>query len=223
MAKSGDQAILEIVAQSLEGVAAAFGSNCEVVLHTFDDLNKSVVRIINGHVTGRAAGSPITNLGIEILEKAKTQKVDVVGPYFSRLDDGRMLRCVTSIIRNPTGKMIGMMCVNIDVSVPVVDFFSEFLRPGAEVLSNSVEHFSSTPGDMISRVLAVVREDVARKGKMSPVDKNRMIVDELYVRGIFNLRGSVDAVAEEFCVSRATIYNYLRDIKKSGKSKSLKN
>ena len=217
MPKAGDLAILDIISRTLDGVAAAFGSNCEVVLHSLDDLGNSVVRIINGHVTGRSVGSPLTYLGIEILEKARLEKTDVIGPYFTRLDDGRELRSVTTIIRDPEGKIVGMLCINIDISTPAADFFRDFLHLGAVVPEIPAEHFSVTSGEMISKVLASVMEKIGRQSRISPTDRNKIMVDELYIRGIFNVRGAVDMVAEELGVSRGTIYNYLRGSKTGNK------
>lgn len=43
----------------VKGLAETFGSNCEVVLHDFSDLQHSIIAIENGHVTGRSLGSPM--------------------------------------------------------------------------------------------------------------------------------------------------------------------
>ena len=213
MAKNKDGAILEALSSMLDGVAMAFGPNCEVVLHSLDDLSKSVIKIVNGHVTGRSVGSPLTNLGIEVLEKAHSLNSEVVGPYFTKLDDGRLLRCVTTLIRNPAGKAIGMLCLNIDLSAPLLDFFKDFLSLGSVVPETPVEHFPPTPKDLISRVLGLVRGNVNRQNKLSPSEKNKMIVTDLYRRGIFNVKGAVDMVANESGISRYTVYNYIREAK----------
>ena len=197
----------------LDGVAAAFGPNCEVVLHSLDDLSKSVIKINNGHVTGRSVGSPLTDLGIEILKKANSRESEVIGPYFTKLDDGRLLRCVTTLIRNPAGQPVGMVCINIDLSAPLLDFFKDFLNLGSVLPEKPVERFPLTPRDLISRVLGMVRDKVNKQSKLSPSDKNKMIVIDLYHRGIFNVRGAVDLVARESGISRYTVYNYIREAK----------
>jgi len=217
MPKNKDSALLEALSSTLEGVAAAFGPNCEVVLHSLTDLSKSVIKIINGHVTGRSIGSPLTNLGIEVLEKANSLNGEIVGPYFTKLDDGRILRCVTTLIRNPAGKAIGMLCINIDLSVPVLDFCKDFLNVGTVVPETAVEHFPPTPKELISRVLGLVRENVNKQNRLSPSEKNKMIVMDLYRQGIFNVRGAVDMVASESGISRYTVYNYIREAKNQPK------
>lgn len=208
-----DKTILNSLKTVTDAVAQAFGNNCEVVLHDLEDLSRSIVRIVNGHVTGRNVGSPLTDLGIEILEKANSLETDLVGPYFSKLDDGRLLKCVTTLIRNTKGKPIGMLCINIDLSSPFLDFLRGFLPNGGEPSGNSVEHFALSPKDLISRTLEMVRMEVSNQRNTSPSEKNKMLVMELYKRGIFNVKGAVDFVARETGISRYTVYNYIREAK----------
>lgn len=65
-----DEQILQAVEPIVDGIAELFGSNCEVVLNSLKGISRSVVKIVNGHVTGRKVGAPLTDLGIQILENA---------------------------------------------------------------------------------------------------------------------------------------------------------
>jgi len=44
---------LESLKPVVDGIATMFGKNCEVVLHDLRNLERSIVAIANGHVTGR--------------------------------------------------------------------------------------------------------------------------------------------------------------------------
>jgi predicted transcriptional regulator YheO len=44
----------------VDALAGTFGRNCEVVLHDFSKSDQSIVKIANGHVTGRDVGGPPT-------------------------------------------------------------------------------------------------------------------------------------------------------------------
>lgn len=213
MLNQKDKTILDAFNVVADTIAKAFGSHCEVVLHTLNDVSLSVTKIVNGHVTGRKTGSPLTDFGIEILKNADSLESDIVGPYFIDLDDGRKLRCVTMLIRNEKAKPIGMMCINIDLSAPLLDFFQDFLLTERESSQKITEHFALTPKDMISRTLDIVKTVVDNQRKVSPSDKNKMVVMELYKKGIFNVRGAIDLVAEETGISRYTVYNYIREAK----------
>lgn len=206
-----DEANLCALEPVVEGVAEIFGRNCEVVLHSLEDMSHSVVKIVNGHVTGRKVGSPLTDFGVELLRKADSLERDVTDSYYTKLDDGRLLKSVTMLIRNIQGKSIGFMCINIDLSVPLLDLLREFSPTGHESSEDIIEHFPPTVKDLISRALEMVMADVNNRKEISPSEKSKLVVLGLYKRGIFNVRGSIDLLAKEMGVSRYTVYNYVRE------------
>lgn len=207
-----DKALLNVLGTIVEGVAEAFGDNCEVLIHSLEDLSHSCIKIEHGHVSGRTLGSPVTNLGIEILKRINLLESDVVGSYYTRLEDGRTLRSVTIIVRNFEGKPIAFMCINIDLSVPFIKLISGLLpREGESALT--IEHFPPTIKELTSRMLTRAMTDISSRNDVSNASKNKMVVFELYNKGIFNVRGSVDIVAKEMGISRYTVYNYIREAK----------
>jgi predicted transcriptional regulator YheO len=207
-----DKAILASLKTVVEGVAEVFGTNCEIVLHSLEDLSHSCIKIEHGHVTGRSEGSPLTDLGIEIVNKADSLDKDVVGSYYSTLDDGRILKSVTMLIRNAQGKPIGCMCINIDLSVPFVELIRGFLPPGGESpFGTMAEHFPLAVNDLVRRTLETVMTDVNKQREIAPSEKNKMVIAELYKKGMFNVKGVVDVIAKEMGISRYTVYNYIRD------------
>ena len=68
MLKARDFAALQKLAK---GVAAQFGSDCEVVVHRLsaDTMEHSIVAIENGHVTGRKVGDGPSHVVLERLGK----------------------------------------------------------------------------------------------------------------------------------------------------------
>ena len=53
---------LELLKQVAAGIAAQFGSSCEVVIHDLSrNPDHSIVAIINGHVSGRKVGDGASN------------------------------------------------------------------------------------------------------------------------------------------------------------------
>lgn len=208
-----DKAILRSLEAIVEGVAEVFGSSCEVVLHSLEDTSSSVVKIVNGNVTGRKVGAPLTDFLAEILRKADSLEKDVIGSYYNKLDNGRLLKSVSTLIRNTHGKPIGFICINIDLSAPLSDFLTGFLPVHGESSKNIIEHFPISVKDLISRTLEMVIADVNNRIEVPPSEKNKLITQELYKRGIFNVRGAIDLIAKEMGVSRYTVYNYIREAK----------
>lgn len=67
-----------------EMIAGLIGPHCEVVLHSFEDHNASVNKIINGHHTGRTIGSPITDMGLKTLQLFNKTGINNTLSYFTR-------------------------------------------------------------------------------------------------------------------------------------------
>ena len=55
---------LELLKQMAAGIAAQFGSKCEVVIHEVSPnrMDQSIVHIENGHVSGRRVGDGASNV-----------------------------------------------------------------------------------------------------------------------------------------------------------------
>ena len=209
-----DKEIIHALEIIVEGVAKSFGKNCEVVLHSLEDIRNSVIKIENGHVTGRKIGSPLTDFAIELLKEAESSGKNVTDIYFSKLDDGRLLKSVTTLIRNTEGKPIGLLCINIDLSAPFVDVLKELLPSNNELANGkTLEHFPATTKELIHNMLGTVMVDVNLRSEIPVPEKGRAIVAELYKKGIFNVKGALDLVAKEIGVSRYTVYNYIREAK----------
>jgi predicted transcriptional regulator YheO len=217
-----DRQILNSIKPIVDGIAAFVGENCEVVLHSFESLECSVIHIANGHITGRGLGSPITDLGMKILQEAVDtsgagESRDRTDCYYSKTTDGKTLRSITIMIRNPSGKPIGMICINLNMDAPLRSLIDILAVPQAESPENP-ENFATNLDELIKTTL---RETIAAINGHSDIpnhEKNKIIVYELNKKGMFDIRGAIDIVARELSVSRYTIYNYIREHKSSQKA-----
>lgn len=198
----------ELVAES---VARTFGSGCEVVLHSLEDMAHSVIKIYNGHVTGRSPGSPITDLGLDVLKKSFEIRNDIIGPYFSKTKAGKPLKSVTTLIRNDEGTPIGFLCINFDLSMPLSHFLQEF-SPSSEAPQTG-ENFAPDVTDLVGHAVADELDAISRVTGVSPTEKNRRVVFNLEQRGVFEIKGSVELVAGELGVTKHTVYKYLREFR----------
>ena len=54
-----DRLILESYKVTMDGLSQYLGEGYELILHSLEDLEHSVIKIINGHYTGRVEGAPI--------------------------------------------------------------------------------------------------------------------------------------------------------------------
>lgn len=210
-----DKEILDAVKPIVDGIAVFFGESCEVLLHSFESLDQSIIHIKNGHITGRSLGSPITDLGMKILNESSESDRMVTDCYYSKTTDGKTLRSVTILIRNRSNKPIGMMCINLNMSAPLMDILGAFSPHSKEEKVNP-ENFVNNVDDLVKTTLREAINSI-NSFNIPNHEKNKTIVNELIKKGIFDIRGAIDIVAQELSLSRYTVYNYMRENKFSTK------
>ena len=212
-----DEEIIEALKPVVRGIALLIGNDCEVVLHSFKDMERSIVAIENGKVTGRKLGSSLTDSGLEIIEEIVKQGKEIVGPYRGVAPNGRPLRSVTVPIRNKNGRLIGAICMNFDISkiANIKEFIDNITTfPHEKILSAKVAKSSSLSIDeLMKQIFREVLLSTGAKGNLPPHERNRLIVKELYRRKFFQIKDSIDLVASKLGISRFTIYNYIRELK----------
>ena len=62
-----DRQILQSYRNLVRGLEDYLGDAYEIVLHSLESMENSVIAIANGHHTGRTEGSPITDLALYML------------------------------------------------------------------------------------------------------------------------------------------------------------
>ena len=211
------KAALESLKRLANGIVAVFGDRCEVVIHDFSNMARSVVYIA-GNVTNRSVGAPITDLPFRLLEEFGNKVPDKIG-YKNTTDSGKFLKCSTVFLRDQKGKVEGCLCVNFDVtdfifmSKVFSDFNSLTESSGHEELFTPKEHYTKSFAETVESVIDTM---VAESGKMpASMDKaeRKEFVGKLDRAGMFMIKGSVDYLAKVFGASRYTIYNYLKEVR----------
>ncbi|OAN14332.1 hypothetical protein A3K86_12200 [Photobacterium jeanii] len=206
-----DKLILNATFNIVDGIAAMYGKHTEVVLHSLDIDNPSIIKIANRHVTDRDIGAPITNLALEKLKSG----ADVSEPYFSRCSKGKLIRSVTTIIRNDIGKAIGLLCINTDMDAPIHSFLGSML-PNNNTISTpatSPETFAKSPDEMLNDSIERIKNATIENTAIPTSKRNRVIVEQLYDNGVFSIKDSIVITATALDVSRDTVYRYLRELK----------
>jgi predicted transcriptional regulator YheO len=200
---------IDLLRPIVEGIAATFGSRCEAVLHDYRDPEHSIMAVA-GDVTHRHIGGSVTQMGLTLLAQGDAAQHQL--NYLTRTPDGRVLKSSTIVLRNPSGQVIGALCINVDVTdLRLMAHALEELA-GAEETPKAV-----TFADDVSEVIrAVVDEEEIALGR--PIDRmnkaDRLaIFRRLEERGVFALQRSVSIVADQLRISRATAYNYLEAIR----------
>ncbi len=198
-------------------IADCMGGNTEVVLHDLTDWHKSVVAIRNGHLSGREVGSPITDLSLNILKTASFEQLPYMANYQGVAKNGHSLKSSTFFIKDDTGAMVGMLCVNTDyhaLTEAHLQLESLISALGIQTGGGVTENFTMNVSDLVQANLFRVCPNLEELvGRMSQKDKLE-IVEKLDELGTFLVKGSIVCVAEKLGVSVPTIYRYLNMIRK---------
>jgi predicted transcriptional regulator YheO len=207
-------ALLRAVEPLVEGLAATFGPYCEVVLHDFRTPENSI-RALSGAVTSRHVGGAMSEIGLGLLAQGD-QAQDRIN-YITRIADGRTVRSSTIVLRTGAGRVVGALCVNLDVTELRVAATALAVLAGAapEPETTATTVFSDDIGDVIETVIA--REE-SLIGKVLPRDtrKGRLaVIAALDAKGVFNLPRAAQQVAAYLNVSRATVYADLNAVRES--------
>ena len=207
------------VLQSAEGLSRMLGSRCEVILHDLSHVESSIIAVY-GNVTNRRAGGPATNYLLQLLKTYGDEAPDSLN-YRNVMPDGRVIRSSTVFIRDEGGHIIGSLCINQDmtdfiVASKLIQELTAFQKP-----SNEKEHaeeffaydINDVMEDMVRTELELLQKPVAYMQK----DDKLAVVQRMEQKGIFDVRGAVEYVAERLGVTNYTVYNYLKEIRSANR------
>lgn len=207
-----DRAILDSYKTLLDGLAEYLGDGYEIVLHSLEDLEHSVIKIVNGHFSGRVEGAPITNLALKMLDNIREEQEPKALCYFNK-KGGNTLKSATIPILGEQKRIIGLLCMNFHTELSFYNILSNFV-PSPDTHPNMVENFSDNVDDLISAAIEDAKIKIYSNPSITAANKNKEIVRLLYEKGIFNMKDAVVRVAEDLSLSKNTIYLHLRNLEK---------
>ena len=187
-------------------IAQLFPGQIEVVLH---DLKTGKIAAIEGGYSHRVIGDD-SLIDLEEL-KADANDNDVIGPYPQTSWDSEILRSFTAILQDDEGRPNGLVCVNTRTSA-----FS-----AAANLLASFSHMEEAPKPKALferdwRVAAntLIAQTLAERGRTLVTAKRQdkvALLGALDKAGILEMRGSPEYAAKALGMSRASVYNLLKD------------
>lgn len=184
-------------------IAALLAPQAEVVVH---DLRNDRVAGIWNAFSKRKVGDP-SHLGDDpelIGEK------DVYGPYEKAAPDGGRLKSISAVLKDETGRRIGLLCINFDLAIfdkamALIGAFTESQQPRPEPI------FAQDWREQINLgIRAFLQERQLTLKALDRADRVAL-VGALDARNLFATRNAAQHVAQALGVSRATIYNLLGD------------
>ena len=208
-----DRAIINSYRSIVDGMAVYLGESFEIALYSLEDMDHSVIKIANGYHTGRTVGSPVTDLTLFILEKLRTDPYNSnFYVHFSKYKLGEPLKSSALAIKNPRGEIIGLLCMNLYLGTPLIHFMTPLMPPDLSVFA--AENAGDDPNLTIQQELEKARETVYNDRSIAPSLRNKEIIRILQSKRIFEIKNSVEQIANALDISIHTIYFHLRKIAK---------
>lgn len=199
-------------------LGACLGEYTEVVLYSFDDINKSVIALCNGHIGGTEIGDPLTGFAISKLKDKGKEGPPYYLNYLSMSRNHTPLRSSSFFILDKHGKPRGLISINTDATKYqlAADILQKLaFLPGMEYeKSESTDLFQSSPRDVIIGIMNDVTNSIGVSSDRLTVDEKVEIVRRLNIEGFFLMKGAVSQIALILGTSEATIYRYLSSINK---------
>lgn len=217
-------------------LGAALGVSTEVALFDFSDLDHALVKIVNGHVSGRSVGAPATSFARKMIEEHEGSDQDFVTDYVSKTVEGKGIQSSAFFIRDE-GHIVGMIGISIDpkpfhdLEDAVKAFMEAYRHGGSEEYRRDRDNlaivrrfYDNASVEVLSigsesGVMGQVATTLSLMGvSADALDQNgRMeVIRRLEANGTFLMKGAAADVAAALHVSLPTIYRYLQQVRRNG-------
>lgn len=215
-----DYLILNSYKKMIVSLGEYLGEGYEIILHSLENLQHSVIENVNGHYSGRKNGAPITDLALSMLSQLKDEPSQSAVCYMNHSKKGIPLRSCTIPITGENDHIIGLICINFYTDIPLSSLLAKFYPETSIKFSSNdtaTENFADNTDELIENVLYKIQHQVLNDLAVSPQNKNKEIITQLYQRGIFNIKDSVLKVASLLGISKNTVYMHIRNLKEQEK------
>jgi predicted transcriptional regulator YheO len=183
-----------------EAISLLLYPHAEVIIH---DLKSGLISAIFNPFSKRKKGDE------SLLDPVKRYP-DIFPPYNKMNWDGKLLRSVSITLRNNQNTPIALMCINVDLSKwnDLYQYLEKMIK--VENAPNEILFKDDWRERINVFVTDYIKENNLNLKTLSREEKQTLVV-ALHKKGAFNAKNAANYVADVLDLSRATIYNYLRN------------
>lgn len=204
----------DFVSRFVENIALLIGENCEIVVHDFTNgYDRTIVKIINGHISGRSVGECPTNLLFE--EFGSKGMVENDFPiYFNQTEKGRIIKSSTTFVRNKKKKVVGAVCVNLDITelVHTQKMLHKFLGYDPNQ-TGKAEIYAHSLSEIMEHYLQTVENEIGKPASEMNKDEKLRALAFLDQKGVLQMAKASIRLCDFFNISKFTLYNYLDEVR----------
>ena len=178
-----DRMVLESYKTLCEGLANYLGDGYEIVLHSLENYDNSVIKIINGYYTGRKEGAPITDLALHMLEDIRHNNGKDYIAYYSKNKKGEPMHSTTIAIRSENAKIVGLLCINFYLNTPLASVINTLMKTDDGANIGREENFADSPSQLYSKGFFKLKNSVVECAEALGISKNTVY---LHIRSCKN-------------------------------------
>lgn len=212
-----DRNILDSYSLMCDCLSAYIGKGYEIVLHSLGTDDNSIRKIINGYYTDRTANKSINEYTPGLVNKLNDllKRGEMpVAVYFCENSNGDVFKSATIGIKGENARLIGMLCFNFSLNIPVSEIVRSFCPP-EDIVVKKIQFISRDTDDyddVIRQTVLDIQKDVMENASIPGKYKNKEIVRRLHIAGVFSVKDSVAKCADMLGTSKNTVYMHLRNI-----------
>jgi len=191
------------------------GKDTEILIHDLTNFQESIIYILNGHISNRKIGDPITNLILEFLQNESRGNKQFICNYNSKTSTNKLLHSSTFFIRDHKNKVVGALCLNSDHSEinNAFNIINSFLPNFVDNNKDEVkENLNNNSQQLTLEKIDSVINNIGISAKRMTIDEKTTIIKELQDYGIFMLKGAVQEVSLKLDMSEPSVYRYIKKI-----------
>ena len=140
--------------------------------------------------------------------------------YRTVTKDGRQLKSTTIFIRE-NGRIVGCLCCNVDLTEYMMaeKLLRQFCQTHSADENNlQREVFAQDISEVVEDIIQVELQKLPKSAPHMTRLEKLSFVDTLEAKGVFDVRGSAETVAQHLGVSVFTIYNYIKEVRSKNKA-----
>lgn len=186
-----------------EAISRLFFPHVEVVLH---NLETGCIEAIYNPFSKRSVGDH------SWLDEEK-ENFPKTFPVYSKTGwNGKKIKSITAPLHTPRGKIFGLLCINLDLSK-----WEETLRWLLEWMQTEVTDapdalFREDWKERIHTYVSLyLQNEKCSLNSLNKIQKKNLVLS-LKKEGAFSVKHAASYIAEILSISRATVYNYLKDV-----------
>jgi predicted transcriptional regulator YheO len=187
------------------------GPNCEAVINDLTNLEHSVVWI-EGNITDRQVGAPITDAGLQQLQEHPREEVIHT---MSNTPDGRVIKSTQVVYRGRKGENLVSLSINMDITAfrTIEHILHGITRSGTD--DQYTEYYSDDISEILERIIYDSEQEIGKSTAAMTRDEKVALVQIMDERGAFQIKKAAPLIAKRLGVTRYTVYNYLNEARRA--------